>query len=72
MPQQDFIKKKLESEKETEIFFTLSGRIIEIAIEICTISSKYDHLSETIVDIRDAKWFIHIRLPLYPSISITQ
>ena len=25
---------------------------------------------ETIVDIRDAKWFVYIRMPLYPSISI--
>ena len=25
---------------------------------------------ETIVDIRDAKWFIYKRMPLYPSISI--
>ena len=27
---------------------------------------------ETIVDIRDAKWFIYIRMPLCPSISIIQ
>ena len=33
-------------------------------------SSNSDHLSETILDIRDAKWFIYIRMPLYPSISI--
>ena len=26
---------------------------------------------ETIVDSRDAKWFIYIRMPLYPSISIS-
>ena len=25
---------------------------------------------ETIIDIRDAKWFIYIGMPLYPSISI--
>ena len=35
-------------------------------------SSNSDHLPETILDIRDAKWFIYIRMPLYPSISIDQ
>ena len=29
-----------------------------------------DHLSETIVDIRDDKLFVHIRMLLYPAISI--
>ena len=33
-------------------------------------SSNSDHLPETILDIRDAKWFIYIRMPLYTSISI--
>ena len=32
--------------------------------------SIYDHLSETIVDIRDDKWFVHIRMLLYPAISL--
>ena len=27
---------------------------------------------ETIVDIRDAKWFIYIGMPLYPSICISE
>ena len=32
-------------------------------------SSNYDLFVETEVDIGDAKWFIYIRMPLYPSIS---
>ena len=33
-------------------------------------SLNHDHFLETLVDIRDAKWFIHIRMHLWPSISI--
>ena len=33
-------------------------------------SSNYDHLLETKVEIRGAKWFLYIIMALYPSISI--
>ena len=37
------------------------------------LNSKFVPLNyETIVDIRDAKWFIYIRMPLYPSIFIEE
>ena len=35
-------------------------------------SSNSNHLPETILNIRDAKWFIYFWMPLYPSISISQ
>ena len=32
-------------------------------------SSNSDHFSETILDIRDAKWYIYIQMPLYSSMG---
>ena len=56
-----------------EIIITLCHLCVQMYKQIFVYeSSKCDHLSETIVDIRDAKWFIYIRIPLYPLISIVK